>query len=67
MVLLAVFGSAEADWWLSQNACVWIEPDKVAGPLDFVSVHLYPESDKLAASLDTLKGFGIGTPAMAGP
>ena len=37
-------------------------PEKVCGPLDFVSVHLYPESGKLETASETLKGFSIGKP-----
>ena len=32
-------------------------PQKVAGSLDFIAVHLYPESGKLDAAMETLKGF----------
>lgn len=37
-------------------------PDKVCDDLDFVSVHLYPKSGKLAEDLETLRGFAIGKP-----
>lgn len=37
-------------------------PQKVAGPLDFVCVHLYPETGKLDEAIQTLKGFSIGKP-----
>jgi hypothetical protein len=39
-------------------------PAKVAEPLDFVCVHLYPESGKVADELQTLKGFGVGKPVV---
>ncbi|HVK08434.1 MAG TPA: DUF6807 family protein [Gemmataceae bacterium] len=39
-------------------------PATVAGYLDFVSVHLYPEAGKLDEALDTLKGFSIGKPVV---
>lgn len=39
-------------------------PEKVAGGLDFIAVHLYPESQKLPDALDTLKGFDVGKPVV---
>jgi hypothetical protein len=39
-------------------------PDKVAGSLDFVSVHLYPEAGKLDEAAKTLKGFAVGKPVV---
>lgn len=39
-------------------------PDKVAGPLDFVAVHLYPESGKMDEALKTLEGFAVGKPVV---
>ncbi len=39
-------------------------PRKVAGKLDFISVHLYPKTGKLAEDLKTLKGFQIGKPVV---
>jgi hypothetical protein len=39
-------------------------PEKVAGDLDFVSVHLYPENGKVQEALDTLAGFGVGKPVV---
>jgi hypothetical protein len=39
-------------------------PDKVAGELDFVAVHIYPESKKLDEALETLKGFAVGKPVI---
>jgi hypothetical protein len=32
-------------------------PEKVAEQLDFVAVHLYPETDKVAEAIETLRGF----------
>ncbi len=32
-------------------------PDKVAGDLDFIAVHIYPEAGKIDEALETLKGF----------
>jgi hypothetical protein len=37
-------------------------PDKIAGELDFLAVHIYPESGKVDEALDTLKGFSVGKP-----
>lgn len=37
-------------------------PSKVAGSLDFISVHVYPESKKLDSDLGNLRGFEIGKP-----
>ncbi|MBN2022883.1 MAG: cellulase family glycosylhydrolase [Pirellulales bacterium] len=39
-------------------------PKKIAGRLDFLAVHLYPEQGKLDAALDTLKGFKVGKPVV---
>lgn len=39
-------------------------PDKIAEPLDFVAVHIYPESGKLDDALETLKGFNVGKPVI---
>ena len=39
-------------------------PGKIADHLDFISVHIYPESDKLEEARDTLKGFSVGRPVL---
>jgi hypothetical protein len=39
-------------------------PAKVAGDLDFVSVHLYPKKGKVKEALDTLAGFAVGKPVL---
>ncbi len=39
-------------------------PEKIHEPLDFLCVHLYPESGKLAEELETLKGFDVGKPVV---
>lgn len=39
-------------------------PDKIHEPLDFLCVHLYPESGKAAEGLETLKGFNVGKPVV---
>jgi len=35
---------------------------EIAGEIDFVSVHLYPEKGKLKEALETLAGFQVGKP-----
>lgn len=39
-------------------------PDKIAPHVDFIAVHLYPETGKLDEALDTLKGFAVGKPVV---
>jgi len=39
-------------------------PEKIAEPLDFLCVHIYPESDKLTEAQETLKGFNVGKPVV---
>jgi hypothetical protein len=39
-------------------------PEKIAGELDFLTVHLYPERGKLDEAIDTLKGFNVGKPVL---
>ena len=39
-------------------------PEKIAPEVDFLCVHLYPETGKLAEATDTLKGFGVGKPVV---
>lgn len=39
-------------------------PARIAPALDFVSVHLYPESDKLDEAMETLRGFAVGKPVV---
>jgi Cellulase (glycosyl hydrolase family 5) len=39
-------------------------PEKVAAPLDFLAVHIYPHHEKIAEELDTLRGFAIGKPVI---
>ncbi len=51
------------DWSLDRRGLTsGFVPEKVTAPLDFVAVHLYPESKKLAENLETLKGFQVGKP-----
>ncbi len=39
-------------------------PDRIAPDLDFISVHLYPETGKLREALDILSGFAVGKPVV---
>ncbi|MGL5097306.1 MAG: cellulase family glycosylhydrolase, partial [Planctomycetia bacterium] len=53
------------DWSLDRPGLTsGFVPEKVAGPLDFVCVHLYPESGKLDEALKTLDGFAVGKPVV---
>ena len=40
------------------------EPERIVGELDFVSVHIYPERDKAAETMETLRGFCVGKPVV---
>ncbi|MBX7072822.1 MAG: cellulase family glycosylhydrolase [Pirellulales bacterium] len=39
-------------------------PEKIAEPLDFLAVHIYPEAGKVEEALKTLRGFGVGKPVV---
>ena len=39
-------------------------PTVVGKELDFISVHLYPEKEKVAEALETLRGFAVGKPVV---
>jgi hypothetical protein len=53
------------DWSLDRPGLTsGFVPDKVAEDLDFVSVHLYPQKEKLAESLETLASFAVGKPVL---
>ncbi len=53
------------DWSLDRPGLTsGFVPDKVAGDLDFLCVHLYPEAGKLDDALKTLKGFSVGKPVV---
>ncbi|HJZ56038.1 MAG TPA: cellulase family glycosylhydrolase, partial [Gemmataceae bacterium] len=53
------------DWSLDRKGITsGFVPEKVAPDLDFLAVHLYPESGKLDAGLETLKGFAVGKPVV---
>ena len=53
------------DWSLDRPGLTsGFVPDKVAGSLDFLAVHIYPKSGKVDDALETLKGFQIGKPVV---
>lgn len=39
-------------------------PEEIAGELDFLSVHIYPENSKLDEAMNTLRGFAVGKPVV---
>ena len=39
-------------------------PEKVAGDLDFICVHIYPEAGKVEEAIETLRGFCVGKPVV---
>jgi hypothetical protein len=39
-------------------------PQQIADELDFIAVHLYPESGQVEEALDTLRGFDVGKPVI---
>jgi hypothetical protein len=53
------------DWSLDrQGLTSGFVPEKIAEYLDFVSVHLYPETGRLEEALTTLAGFSVGKPVV---
>jgi glutamate racemase len=53
------------DWSLDRPGLTsGFVPDKVAGSLDFLAVHIYPKSGKVDEALETLQGFQIGKPVV---
>jgi hypothetical protein len=53
------------DWSLDRPGLTsGFVPEKVAGELDFLAVHLYPEKGKVAEALKTLEGFAVGKPVI---
>jgi hypothetical protein len=53
------------DWSLDRPGLTsGFVPEKVAGDLDFVSVHLYPRKGKVDEALQTLAGFAVGKPVL---
>lgn len=39
-------------------------PEEIAESLDFLSVHVYPETGKVDAAIETVKGFQVGKPLL---
>jgi hypothetical protein len=53
------------DWSLDRPGLTsGFVPRVVAGHVDFLSVHLYPESGKIEDALETLSGFAVGKPVV---
>jgi len=53
------------DWSLDRPGLTsGFVPEKIAAELDFLSVHIYPKSGKIAQALDTLAGFAVGKPVL---
>src|SRR5262249_6396865 len=53
------------DWSLDRPGLTsGFVPEKIAGDLDFLCVHLYPQKGKLDEELKTLAGFSVGKPVV---
>ncbi len=53
------------DWSLDRPGITsGFVPREVAGELDFISVHIYPEKGKVDEALKTLAGFSVGKPVV---
>ncbi len=53
------------DWSLDRAGLTsGFVPNKVVEDLDFISVHLYPQSGKVKEALETVKGFAVGKPVV---
>jgi hypothetical protein len=53
------------DWSLDRSGLTsGFVPEKVAGDLDFVSVHIYPKKGQVHDALQTLAGFSVGKPVL---
>src|SRR5439155_7839282 len=53
------------DWSLDRKGMTTgFVPERVAGDLDFLCVHLYPKAGKLQEDLETLQGFAVGKPVV---
>jgi hypothetical protein len=53
------------DWSLDRPGLTsGFVPKVIAPELDFVCVHLYPETGKLDEAMETLKGFSVGKPVV---
>jgi WD40 repeat protein len=53
------------DWSLNRPGLTsGFVPETIASEVDFISVHLYPESGKASKDQETLKGFQVGKPVV---
>lgn len=53
------------DWSLDRPGLTsGFVPDQIVGSLDFLCVHIYPETGKVDEALATLRGFAIGKPVV---
>jgi hypothetical protein len=53
------------DWSLDRKGLTsGFVPDKIAGDLDFLCVHIYPAKEKVDEALTTLAGFAVGKPVV---
>lgn len=53
------------DWSLDRPGLTsGFVPEKIAGDLDFLCVHIYPKKGKIAEALKTLEGFSVGKPVL---
>ena len=39
-------------------------PEHIAAQLDFIAMHIYPETGKVAEAMETLRGFAVGKPVV---
>ena len=65
LVLLAggFFVYVQTTWSLDRPGMTsGFVPEHIAPELDFISVHLYPETGKLDEAVATLRGFDVGKP-----
>jgi len=53
------------DWSLDRPGLTsGFVPKEIAGELDFLAVHLYPEKGKVGEAVHTLQGFSVGKPVV---
>jgi hypothetical protein len=53
------------DWSLDRPGLTsGVVPKEIAGDLDFLCVHIYPQGGKVAEALATLEGFDVGKPVL---
>lgn len=49
---------------LPTGAAAGFDPKEIAGELDFISVHIYPERGKIREAVENLKAFQVGKPVI---